>query len=220
MAAQINGGSGTSGVTASFDTSSGKLTLNASDGRNITVVQTIGTNVAGNSQGLTTTSAGLNNAVNDALDQTSTFAGGAITNVYGGTIRMTSIAAISLSGNHETYIGYADNSAMALGASALNSASVTTVANANQMISRVDAALSTVSTMRSTFGAIQNRFESVSSSLAATTENLTSARSRILDADYAQETAALTRNQILQQAGIAMLSQANQLPNTVLSLLK
>ena len=220
MAAAINGGSGTSGVTASFDTSSGKLTLNAADGRNITVVQTIGTNAAGNNQGLTTTANALNNTVNDALDQSSTFAGGAATKVYAGTVRLTSIAAISLSGVDADPIGYADNSAMALGASALNSASVTSVANANLMISRVDAALSTVSTMRSTFGAIQNRFESVTSSLAATSENLTSARSRILDADYAQETAALTRNQILQQAGIAMLSQANQLPNTVLSLLK
>ena len=97
---------------------------------------------------------------------------------------------------------------------------VKSVANANNVILSIDAALATVSTLRSTFGSIQNRFESVSSSLAATSENLTAARSRILDADYAQETASLTRNQILQQAGIAMLSQANQLPNTVLSLLK
>ena len=102
----------------------------------------------------------------------------------------------------------------------LSSASVTTVATANATINTIDSALATVSGLRSTFGAIQNRFESVTTSLAATTENLTAARSRILDADYAQETAALTRNQILQQAGIAMLSQANQLPNTVLSLLK
>ena len=218
MAAAINGGSGTSGVTAAFDTSSGKLTLNALDGRDIVVDQTSDI-AAGWGQGLTTTTANLNNSVNDALTQLTTSAA-TVSATYAGTIRLTSIAAMTLSGANETYIGYADNSAMALGASALNSGSVTSVANANQMISRVDAALSTVSTMRSTFGAIQNRFESVTSSLAATTENLTSARSRILDADYAQETAALTRNQILQQAGIAMLSQANQLPNTVLSLLK
>ena len=109
---------------------------------------------------------------------------------------------------------------MALGSSALNSASVTSVANANQMISRVDAALSTVSNLRSTFGAIQNRFESTISSLQATTEILSASRSRIQDADFASETAALTRAQILQQSGIAMLGQANALPNNVLSLLR
>ena len=219
LAAGINGGSGTSGVTATFDSTNNRITLNAADGRNITVIQTT-TAAAADGQGLGVTTTGFNNSVNDAINTLLPSGAAAVTAVFAGTIRMTSTAAIALSGAAETVIGYADNSAMALGASALNSASVTSVANANQMISRVDAALQTVSTMRSTFGAIQNRFESVTSSLAATTENLTSARSRILDADYAQETAALTRNQILQQAGIAMLSQANQLPNTVLSLLK
>ncbi|MGK2953636.1 MAG: flagellin, partial [Thiobacillus sp.] len=77
-----------------------------------------------------------------------------------------------------------------------------------------------VSTLRSTFGAIQNRFESTITSLSATAENLTSSRSRIQDTDFAAETASLTRGQILQQAGVAMLAQANQLPNTVLSLLR
>jgi flagellin len=77
-----------------------------------------------------------------------------------------------------------------------------------------------VSTLRSTFGAIQNRFESVITSLSATAENLTASRSRIQDTDFAMETASLTRGQILQQAGVAMLAQANQLPNTVLSLLR
>ncbi|WP_298310831.1 flagellin, partial [Propionivibrio sp.] len=77
-----------------------------------------------------------------------------------------------------------------------------------------------VSSLRSTFGAIQNRFESVTSSLSATSENLTAARSRIQDTDFAQETANLTRAQILQQSGIAMLGQANALPNNVLSLLR
>ncbi|MFA7300488.1 MAG: flagellin, partial [Sideroxydans sp.] len=97
---------------------------------------------------------------------------------------------------------------------------VLSLANSNDTIQRIDAALDSVSTMRSTFGAIQNRFESVISSLAATSENLTASRSRIQDADFAAETAQLTRNQILQQAGTAMLAQANQLPNNVLTLLR
>jgi flagellin len=109
---------------------------------------------------------------------------------------------------------------LALGATALSAANVTTVANANTAITRVDAALTSVSTLRSTFGAIQNRFESTIASLAAVTENLEASRSRILDADFAAETANLTRAQILQQAGIAILAQANAAPQTVLALLQ
>jgi flagellin len=69
-------------------------------------------------------------------------------------------------------------------------------------------------------GAIQTRFDSTISSLTATAENLTAARSRILDTDFAAETAALTRSQILQQAGVSMLAQANSLPQLALSLLQ
>jgi flagellin len=109
---------------------------------------------------------------------------------------------------------------MALGASALNSASVTSVANANVAITRVDAALTAVTNLRATFGSVQNRFESVIANLTSAAENITAARSRIQDADFAQETANLTRAQILQQAGVAMLAQANALPNNVLTLLR
>jgi flagellin len=77
-----------------------------------------------------------------------------------------------------------------------------------------------VSTLRSTFGAIQNRFESTISNLQATAENLTASRSRIQDTDFAAETASLTRSQILQQAGVAMLAQANALPQQVLTLIR
>lgn len=221
MANAINSNSAATGVTATF--SSGKLTLNAVDGRNIAVSQTVVDADASSTllgAGLTTTSAGLNNSTNDAKTAATAATGVAVANTFGGTIRLTSTEAITLSGNNETYIGYADASSMALGASGLNSASVTSVANANTTITRVDAALTAVSTLRSTFGAIQNRFESVITSLSATAENLTASRSRIQDADFAQETANLTRAQILQQAGTAMLAQANQVPNTVLTLLR
>jgi len=102
----------------------------------------------------------------------------------------------------------------------LNSTSVTTVANANTTIGRADAALTAVSSLRSTFGAIQNRFESTIASLSAVSENLEASRSRILDADFAAETANLTRAQILQQAGVAILAQANAAPQSVLALLR
>ena len=98
--------------------------------------------------------------------------------------------------------------------------SVTSVDNANAAILSIDATLNTVSDLRSTYGAIQNRFESTIANLATTTENLTASRSRIQDADFAAETAALTRGQILQQAGISVLAQANAQPQNVLALLQ
>ena len=97
---------------------------------------------------------------------------------------------------------------------------VDTVSNANDTITRVDAALKSINTGRANLGAYQNRFEATVSDLKNNVENLSGARSRIQDADFAEETAALAKNQILQQAGMAMLAQANQLPQNVLSLLR
>ena len=102
----------------------------------------------------------------------------------------------------------------------LSGANILDVASSNEIIRRLDSALTSISDLRSTFGAIQNRFESTISNLATAVENLSASRSRILDADFAAETAALTRAQILQQAGTAMLSQANAIPQNVLSLLQ
>ncbi|MDX3904131.1 MAG: flagellin [Pigmentiphaga sp.] len=97
---------------------------------------------------------------------------------------------------------------------------IETAANADKVILAMDAALKAVNESRADLGAIQNRFSSVVSSLQTTSENLSASRSRIMDADFAAETAALTRAQILQQAGTAMLAQANSLPNNVLTLLR
>ena len=93
-------------------------------------------------------------------------------------------------------------------------------ANASAAIGNIETAITTVAAARSTMGAVQNRFDAVISNLNNYAENLTAARSRIQDADFAAETAALTRAQILQQAGVAMVSQANSLPQTALSLLQ
>ncbi|WP_284214389.1 flagellin [Comamonas jiangduensis] len=97
---------------------------------------------------------------------------------------------------------------------------VSTVQGADDAILAMDAALKAVNSARADLGAIQNRFESVVSNLATTSENLTASRSRILDADFAVETANLSSAQVLQQAGTAMVAQANQLPQNVLSLLR
>ena len=107
-------------------------------------------------------------------------------------------------------------------ASTLNSVSgldITSFQNATDALKTVDAALNLINSQRSSFGALQSRFEATVSNLQATSENLSASRSRILDTDFAAETANLTRAQILQQAGTAMLAQANALPQNVLSLL-
>ena len=107
-----------------------------------------------------------------------------------------------------------------IGAAGADAASIGTAAGASAALGKLDTMLATVNSKRAEFGATQNRFEAVIQTLQVSAENQTAARSRIMDADFASETAALTRAQVLQQAGTSMLSQANSLPNNVLSLLR
>ena len=97
---------------------------------------------------------------------------------------------------------------------------VDTAANASAAVAAIDTALDTITTSRATYGAAMSRFEFAISNLQITGENQSAARGRIMDADFASETANLSRAQILQQAGTAMVAQANQLPQNVLSLLR
>ena len=96
---------------------------------------------------------------------------------------------------------------------------ISSFTGSQQALEIVDKALTAVNSSRADMGAIQNRFSSTISNLATTSENLSASRSRIRDTDYAKETAELTRTQILQQAGTAMLAQANSSTQNVLSLL-
>jgi flagellin len=100
----------------------------------------------------------------------------------------------------------------------------TTLGNTSQSsqaeIAKLDTDIANVAAARATYGAAQSRFESIINNIQIASENQTSARSRIMDTDFAAETASLTRAQILQQAGTAMLSQANQSPNSVMALLR
>ncbi|QDL56093.1 flagellin [Rhodoferax aquaticus] len=205
----VNRNAGATGVTASF--SGGNITLTAADGRDIIV--TAQTNDS-TGLGAASTVAGENNTLNAALTTTGTTAWTAV-----GTVRLSANERIDLVGAGAAAAGFAAGG-LALGSSSLYSASVTSVANANSTIDAIDSALAGVSTLRSTFGAIQNRFESVVANLASSVENLSASRSRIQDADFATETANLSRSQILQQAGTAMVAQANQLPQGVLALLR
>ena len=104
-------------------------------------------------------------------------------------------------------------------AGAISGGTISTVSGANSLLANVDTYLDEINSVRATLGAIQNRFEAVVRNTQNVAENLSASRSRIQDADFAAETAALIRAQILQQAGVAMLSQANALPQSVLSLI-
>jgi flagellin len=97
---------------------------------------------------------------------------------------------------------------------------ISTAAGATSALAVIDSALTTLDSQRATLGAVQNRFDSVISNLSNVAENTSAARSRIMDADFASETAQLARTQILQQAGISVLAQANAQPQNVLALLQ
>jgi flagellin len=202
VAAQVNLYSTTTGVSAAY--ASGSLTFSTTDGRNTNIVETISLGTAGT--GGTPGVAGSGTGVAAAQE-------GAVR----GTLTLSASDNIVMTGQYAD-IGHAATISKDTGT--ISSANVLTVAASNTAINRVDSALTAVSSLRSTFGAIQNRFESTIANLQAVAENLTASRSRIQDADFATETAALTRGQILQQAGVAILAQANSLPQSVLALLK
>jgi flagellin len=130
---------------------------------------------------------------------------------YSGDFQVGALAGESIN------VAVADVDATALGVNALL---VDTAANAATSITAIDAAIDTVSTERQNLGAAQNRFESIVNNLSVTVENLTAAESRVRDTDMAKEMANFTKNQILSQAGTAMLAQANQVPQSVLKLLQ
>ena len=106
------------------------------------------------------------------------------------------------------------------GVSAVTAGSITSAAASLTAMDNIDTALSEITTARATFGAAQNRFEGVIANLQVASENQAASRGRIVDADFAAETANLSRTQVLQQAGMAMVAQANALPNNVMQLLK
>jgi flagellin len=189
----INAISGATGVVASND-GAGKLTLTAADGRNIEVA------LAGGADAATT--------------------GLAAGTKYGTlTVETSSTSGLTVAGGSAAVVGVSTTAATASG-TALNAIDISSSTGATTAIKSIDAALDTVNSTRSTLGSVQSRFESVVASAQTTSENLSASRSRIVDADFAAETAQLTKSQILQQSGIAMLAQANSIPQNVLALLQ
>ncbi|MBD2858422.1 flagellin [Spongiibacter sp. KMU-158] len=213
VAAAINLHADDTGVRASF--TGGVLTLEAADGRNIEINQ----DTTGNTtpQGITDAAVIANDGASDSYA-----AVGDTTSVIGGNITLSAAEGIEITGE-TARLGFNAADAtfnIAVDSTTLDSVSVTSVDASNDAIMRIDSALTQVSDLRSTFGAVQNRFESTINNLQSISENLTASRGRILDADFAAETANLTKAQILQQAGTSVLAQANQVPQAALSLLQ
>ena len=192
-------------VVAGTSAQAGTLAFTKADGSNLSLTETLSGNAAGGFAGLTGT------VVNRGTVSLSGTGADGITITGANT---ANAGASITAANSQASTATVNNGA------ALETVDISSVAGANAALSIIDAALTSVNGSRADLGAIQNRFSSVVSNLNTTVENLTASRSRIQDTDFAAETAALTRGQILQQAGTAILAQANQLPNTVLSLLR
>ena len=144
--------------------------------------------------------------------------------MVGGNVEIQSNGSFTIASNVDSSAGgMFSGNANDINASALqtvNTIDISTKTGANLAIDITDGALAKVDSIRADLGAIQNRFSSTISNLNTAVENFSAARSRIQDTDFAAETANLTRSQVLQQAGVAMLAQANSLPQLVLSLLQ
>ena len=189
-----------SGVAAATSGTVG-ITLTAADGRNISASATgTGINTAGGEVfGFTT-----------AVTTEKVLQRGGLQLQAGGNVTATYSVAAEVTGAGSTTAS----------ATALSTLSMTSVANANTAMFVADAILDSISTTRGNLGAVQNRLASTVANLGVVSEKVSDAKSRILDADFAQETASLTKAQILQQAGITILSQANSRPQAVLALLR
>jgi flagellin len=210
----INAQSAKTGVTAQYDSKNGGIKLSNSSGEDIDLDWVSGGDIA---------------VKNYEADGDVVATGGVTLNTTNtaatamGRVSFDSDSSFSVNEGTATGFKVSGASAGTTTASTLDSVAkldITTFDGAQKAIKIADAALSKVNGQRAQYGALQSRFDSAISNLQSTTENLSASRSRIVDTDFASETASMTRGQILQQAGTSMLAQANSLPNGVLSLLR
>lgn len=211
----INAIADRTGVRAE-DTGDG-VRLIAADGRNISIaVETVGTAITADMFGL--------NGINS--DATGSFAFASDAETYYATVTLHSAKAIDIQAgingkdDLENLKFFAGTYGGAETGQFLKDIDISTVAGANQALEAVSNALETINSVRGDLGAVQNRLESTITNIQVNRDNLTASKSRIMDADFAEETTQLAKAQILQQAGIAMLAQAKQAPQQVLSLLR
>jgi flagellin len=212
---EINKQTAATGISASVDESGNFIRLEAGSGVDVVVGNTSG---AG---GITLTSESMNTSgVASTGGSESVASGNADANFLSvrGTVTLDSSSGFNLTASAAGMFAATETSAQS--GSTVSLIDLSTFNKATFALRIADKALATISSQRAQFGAVQSRFSTTISNLQATSENLSASRSRILDADFAAETANLTRAQILQQAGTAMLAQANALPQNVLTLLR
>ena len=217
VAGAVNAVSAQTGVTATFNTTTGAVALAAADGRNITV------SFNGDAVAITGAKTGLGaagttgGAAGTAYVDTTTRSAVKLSSTDGAGIAVGGNAAAVLAA---TGLTAAYTAATATPGTAVSSLDLTSVVTAQNAISTIDQAIGQVNTLRATLGAYSNRLNSAVSNLQIGGQNLSAARSRVMDTDYAVETTSLARSQIIAQAATAMLAQANQSSQTVLALLK
>ncbi|GAO35711.1 flagellin [Sulfuricella sp. T08] len=217
----INDQSGITGITAVADLTNGKIALTQSQGYDIGIVNlgAVGAGATGVTvTGLPVASGGTGTAQSLTANGV---AADAIT--VGGAVSFASPTSFSATASGVGVLKV--TTAISSSLNPVANIDVTSLTNgiptgANSALQVIDSALANINSSRASLGAVQNRFSTTISNLQATSENLSASRSRIQDTDFAAETAALTRGQIMQQAGTAMLAQANALPNGVLALLR
>ncbi|WIO73451.1 flagellin [Porticoccaceae bacterium LTM1] len=185
------------------------------DGTNNVTINTVNVGAVAAGANATEQASNYADAINAVSDQTGVYA---TTDGADLTLTSTSDITVALNGTGATDLAGLASSTVA--ANGFDDLDITTAAGADVAIVQMDEALKSVNTARAELGAVQSRFDSVIANNQTTSENLSAARSRIQDTDFAAESAALSRAQVLQQAGTAMLGQANQLPQNVLGLLR
>ena len=206
---EINRQSGSTGVTAILQTD-GKIKMTQAEGKDI-VIENFNNSNAGT---MTVTSLD-NNSQNLAVTQSTRIAGSVNFHSSG-----TYTASSNIAAGAGSLFNVAAGAQVGSVAQKLSTIDISSASGSQDALAIVDSSLAQVNSMRASLGAVQNRMESTISNLEIQSENISAARSRIMDADFAAETAALARSQILQQAGTAMLAQANQIPQGVLTLLQ
>ena len=202
---------GTATALASIDNQIAGAVVNLNDSR-VGLAATVGRTV-------TETGANIAASASTVVGSDGVLGGNGASSITGGTLTLSSSENFTLNGSG-TGMASAGLTSFQPALTTVSTVDISTVDGSNNAISILDAAIAQVNTQRASLGASQNRFQATIENLNTSAQNLTAARSRILDADFASETANLSRGQVLQQAGVAILSQANSLPQQVLSLLR
>ena len=216
ISAAINAKSGQTGVIAEFSTTDGAVKLTATDGRNIAIE-------------VKSTATAISSAMTGLSHTVGTTSGSAVTTITRSSVKLSSSNATGITVEGLTAAGMAAagltgvasyTAATATAGAGVSTVDLTTATGSQTALSTLDKAINTITDARAAMGAYQNRLTASIANLESSSMNLQASRSRILDTDYAKETTNLAKSQIIQQAATAMLAQANQSAQSVLSLLK